>query len=256
MMKCSECGETAHVVPSGGYFVCGECGMVLDRVFGTSFEERDMYPIPTIFKVGAEKRVTENKSRITRRVLSARDNRMKVRFVTLRAVSAHFSTGHHVFNHAWLILKRVGRVQNTVAAAAAALTAAFRRYEIPITMREVAAAAGLTVHQVWLEFRRLHKRGLAKHTNPVDPALFIPKIVEMFGARRAFHAAYQFLSRFPRHAKLGRDPVGVAAAAVYLANASIDDPVGGITQQRLAKELGVTPVTIRTNIKLMRGTPA
>lgn len=131
---------------------------------------------------------------------------------------------------------------------AAAVYAACRLMGAPRDLRELEKAYPIVKRKTIAQGYRL----LIKHLNlrvPVaDPAIYLNKIASKVGldqetvqeALRILHEAHK------RGATIGKDPVGMAAAALYMACQERNQP---ITQKDIARAAGVTEVTVRNRFK-------
>jgi transcription initiation factor TFIIB len=139
-----------------------------------------------------------------------------------------------------------------VSIAAAALYLACRFTKTSRTLTEVAAVSLKDKKELSrcyrLLLRRLHIR------MPVDSALdYVPKIAEKAGASAQTEGLAARLVRQARkeHLTSGKDPSGLAGAAVYIASQLTGER---LTQAELSKAANVTEVTIRNRKKdLIRG---
>ncbi|MCC6024344.1 MAG: transcription initiation factor IIB [Thaumarchaeota archaeon] len=131
---------------------------------------------------------------------------------------------------------------------AAAVYAACRLMGAPRDLRELEKAYPIVKRKTIAQGYRL----LLKHLNlkvPVaDPAIFLNKIASKVGLDEAtVQEALRILEEaHKRGATIGKDPVGMAAAALYMACQERNQPV---TQKDIARAAGVTEVTVRNRFK-------
>jgi transcription initiation factor TFIIB len=128
--------------------------------------------------------------------------------------------------------------------------AAARDGEHPVTLNEVATASPVEKQRISNDYRTVvHELGI--ELKPPKPEHFLAKVASAVGVpfdvqRRA--AALLNAARAERH-HVGKNPSGVAAAAVYLA---VDRSSVSVTQQEVADAAGVSAATISRQVKTLR----
>jgi transcription initiation factor TFIIB len=140
-----------------------------------------------------------------------------------------------------------GRSINAIAAAA--LYAACRGSGIPRTLREIAVASLVDKKDVARCYRLLLQE-LDVHMPVADPLTYVSKIAEKNGiSGQTTGAAIAILreARLKRFAS-GKDPMGLAAAALYIACLQKNERK---TQKDIAEAAGVTEVTVRNRYKAL-----
>ena len=142
-----------------------------------------------------------------------------------------------------------GRASNPLVAAS--VLAATRELGIPRRIVDVAAAAGLRKHDVYRAYRLLRDAGIARVAATQAPEAFVARAASAAGlpeavARRALGMIREARASRPG-AIAGRDPVGLAGAAVYAA-AKLTGAGDRLTQRDVALALGVTEATIRKGV--------
>lgn len=131
---------------------------------------------------------------------------------------------------------------------AAAVYAACRLMGAPRDLRELEKAYPIVKRKTIAQGYRL----LLKHLNlkvPVaDPAIYLNKIASKVGLEQeTVQEALKILQEaHKKGATIGKDPVGMAAAALYMACQERNQP---ITQKDIARAAGVTEVTVRNRFK-------
>jgi transcription initiation factor TFIIB len=139
-----------------------------------------------------------------------------------------------------------------VALVAASLYAACRLAEVPKTLREIVEASLRDREEVARSYRLLLRR-LEIKVPFQTPVEYVAKIAEKAGisgevqglAVRIIRKAEQ------RRITVGKDPTGVAAAALYIASQLKEKKV---TQGEIAKAANITDVTIRNRkVGLVKG---
>ena len=146
--------------------------------------------------------------------------------------------------------KGLVRGRSIAAIAAAALYAACRGSGTPRTLREIAEASLVDKKDVARCYRLL-LRELDFHMPIADPLTYVSKIAEKNGVSgKTQGTAIQILreARQKRFAA-GKDPMGMAAAALYIACLQNSEK---ITQKDIAEAAGVTEVTVRNRYKALK----
>ena len=131
--------------------------------------------------------------------------------------------------------------------AAAALYAACRLTRTPRSLKEVAEASTRSRKDI-SRFYRLLQRELEMNMPVPDPAKYVSKIASKAGlSQKTQNTAIQLLQEASkRKAIVGKGPMGMAAATLYIAAAMNGEK---ITQREVAEAAGVTEVTIRNRYK-------
>jgi len=146
--------------------------------------------------------------------------------------------------------KGLVRGRSIAAIAAAALYAACRTTKTPRTLREISEASLVDKKDVARCYRLL-LRELDIQMPIADPLTYISKIAERSGiSGQTQGLAIKILSK----AKLnrvasGKDPMGLAAAALYIACLQNNEKK---TQKDIAEAAGVTEVTVRNRYKNLK----
>ena len=146
--------------------------------------------------------------------------------------------------------KGLVRGRSIAAIAAAALYAACRACGTPRTLREIAEASLVDKKDVARCYRLL-LRELDVHMPIADPLTYVSKIAERTGiSGRTQGIAIQILREArKRRASAGKDPMGLAAAALYIACLQNNEKK---TQKDIAEAAGVTEVTVRNRYKSLK----
>lgn len=146
--------------------------------------------------------------------------------------------------------KGLVRGRSIAAIAAASLYAACRDTGTPRTLREIAEASLVDKKDVARCYRLL-LRELGVQMPIADPLTYISKIAERTGiSGKTQGLAIQILSDAKRRrAAAGKDPMGLAAAALYLACLQNNEKK---TQKDIAEAAGVTEVTVRNRYKSLK----
>ena len=146
--------------------------------------------------------------------------------------------------------KKLVRGRSISAMIAASLYAACRDTETPRTLNDVADAANVKRKDISRCYRLLHKE-LELKMPVVDSIQLIARISSKLAIpEKTKRYAVKVLQEVQeRKESSGKDPMGLAASALYLA--CVKNGVS-ITQRDLAEAAGVTEVTIRNRYKSLR----
>ncbi len=146
--------------------------------------------------------------------------------------------------------KKLVRGRSISAMIAASLYAACRDAETPRTLNDVADAANVTRKDISRCYRLLH-RELELKMPVVDSIQLIARISSKLDIpeKTKRHAVKVLQEVQKRKESSGKDPMGLAAAALY--RACVKNEVS-ITQRDFAEAAGVTEVTIRNRYKTLR----
>ena len=131
---------------------------------------------------------------------------------------------------------------------AAAVYAACRSMRAPRDLRELEKAYPIVKRKTIAQGYRLLLKHLKLKVPVADPASYLNKIASKVGLDQAtVQEALKILQEaHKRGATVGKDPVGIAAAALYMACQETDQT---ITQKDIARAAGVTEVTVRNRFK-------
>ncbi|MCD6243341.1 transcription initiation factor IIB [Candidatus Bathyarchaeota archaeon] len=146
--------------------------------------------------------------------------------------------------------KGLVRGRSIAAIAAAALYAACRATKTPRTLREIAEASLVDKKDVARCYRLL-LRELEVQMPIADPLVYVSKIAEKTGiSGKTQGLAIEILREAKkRGAAAGKDPMGLAAAALYIACLKNNEKK---TQKDIAEAAGVTEVTVRNRYKTLK----
>jgi len=146
--------------------------------------------------------------------------------------------------------KGLVRGRSIAAISTAALYAACRRSGTPRTLREIAEASLVEKKDVARCYRLL-LRELDVQMPIADPLTYVSKIAERTEiSGKTQGLAIQILREAKRRrAAAGKDPTGLAAAALYIACLQSDEKK---TQKEIAEAAGVTEVTVRNRYKSLK----
>jgi transcription initiation factor TFIIB len=135
--------------------------------------------------------------------------------------------------------------------AAAAVYAACRTAAVSRTLAEVTETARADEAELRAAYDACN-RDLGLPVGPVDPREYLPRFASKLDRSRVVESRAADLLGEAREAGIvdGRNPAGVAAAALYTADAEHD---GDLTQVDAAAVAGVSPVTLRSSYYDLKG---
>jgi transcription initiation factor TFIIB len=146
--------------------------------------------------------------------------------------------------------KSLVRGRSIAAITAAAVYAACRGSGTPRALHEIAEASLVDKKDVARCYRLL-LRELDMHMSIPDPLTYVSKIAERTGiSGKTQGIAIQILREArKKRAAAGKDPMGLAAAALYIACLQNNEKK---TQKDIAEAAGVTEVTVRNRYKSLK----
>ena len=133
--------------------------------------------------------------------------------------------------------------------------AACRLSGVPRDLRDFEEAYPLVKRkEVGHAYRLIIKTLNIKPPIPPDPSAFVPKIAAKLGVeeraiREAINIIEEAKKRGGSEVTAGKDPVGVAAAALYIA---CQETMQNVMQKKIARVAGVTEVTVRNRVKMLQ----
>lgn len=147
-----------------------------------------------------------------------------------------------------LIVRRLARSRSIDAMVGAAIYAACRLREAPRSLEEISRHSRVSKKKIGQHYRLLVEK--LKLRMPIsDPANYVPRfIAQLKLPGRVQRRVLQILedAKNQRTLVTGRDPRGLAAAAIYIASILED---ARVTQRDIAMAAGVTEVTVRNRYK-------
>jgi len=195
------------------------------------------------------------KWQIRSRVHSSSDRNLAKAMGELDRLSGNVSISSPIKEKAAVIYRKAldknlvrGRSINSIVAAA--LYAACRKSGTPRTLREIAKSSLVDIKDVTRCYIMLVQE-LDFHMPIADPLTYISKIAEKKGiSGKTQGTAIAILKEAKRKRfAAGKDPMGMAAAALYIACLQHYE---GKTQKAIAGAAGVTEVTVRNRYKALK----
>ncbi|MCJ8306894.1 MAG: transcription initiation factor IIB [Nitrosopumilus sp.] len=285
--KCSRCGKNNLVTESGELF-CSSCGFVIaekisdsgpERMFSdtsvnksrtgdrTSLTRHDQglstiinplnkdasgKPLSALMKASLNQlRKLNSRSSVNPSV----DRNLQQALSELLKMKEKLSLSDAVAEKAAYIYRKalerkLVRGRSISALIASSLYAACRESGIPRTLKEVSSAINITKKDLSACYRLILKE-LDLKMPVVDSVSCIAKIASIANlSEKTKRYAIKFLKKAEQEQILaGKDPMGMAGSALYLASIMTDEH---ITQKDIAMAAGTTEVTIRNRCKNLR----
>lgn len=272
-----------------GEIVCGGCGLILLQNMADASYENNGYSSEDFMKLsrtGPATSLTMNDRGLstvigtnkdsTGKTLSSKtkyefnrlrtwDQRSKSRktvsfskaFTLLHGMKTKLGISNNVVeNAAYIYRKVVGakltRGRTTASLIAASLYAACRENNIPRTLDDVAEAGNVERRMLSRDLRTIIKK-LELNLNQYDTSSFISKISNNMNLReKTKRDAFKILSLCEKEQiTAGKHPVAQAAASLYISCIMNGEK---ISQKKFAAESGISDVTIRNRVVLIKKT--
>lgn len=164
---------------------------------------------------------------------------------TLSLPKSILETASYIYRRA--VKKRLARGRSILGMAAASLYLACRETGVTRTLQEITMATDLTKKDVARSYRFLVNQ-LGSRTRPPSAMSHASRFANILGLAGRVEAIAQRALKVAQSMLLtsGRGPMGIAAAATYMASVLVNDKK---TQRDIAHVAGVTEVTIRNRYK-------
>jgi transcription initiation factor TFIIB len=167
---------------------------------------------------------------------------------------------HPVAEQAMLIYRKAlkagltsGRpIRNIVAGC---VYTACRLSGLPRDLRDIERAYPVVKRKEVAQAYRLILKTLdIKPPAPLDPSAYVPKIaaklnIDERAVREALYIIEEAIKRRGRGILAGKDPVGIAAAALYIA---CQETMQNVGQKDVSKAAGITEVTVRNRVRMLQ----
>ena len=272
-----------------GEIVCGGCGLILLQNMADASYENNGYSSEDFMKlsrtgpatsltmndrglstvIGMNKDSTgktlSNKTKYEFNRLRTWDQRSKSRktvsfskaFTLLHGMKTKLGISNNVVENAAYIYRKVvsaklTRGRTTASLIAASLYAACRENNIPRTLDDIAKAGNIERRVLSRDLRTIIKK-LELNLNQYDTSSFISKISNNMNLReKTKRDAFKILSLCEKkQITAGKHPVAQAAASLYISCIMNGEK---ISQKKFAVESGISDVTIRNRVVLIKKT--
>lgn len=189
------------------------------------------------------------------RVSSALERNLAYALSELERMGSQLELPKNIREEAALIYRkavtgRLVRGRSIESMVAAALYAACRQAKLPRTLDEVAEVARVKKKEIGRTYRFL-LRNVSARVSPVTPIKYVPKIVSKLELPGEVQAEAIKILEKASEAGLtsGRGPMGIVAAAVYIASTLLQHRCKKCKQKDVAISANVTEVTVRNRYK-------
>ncbi|RLF99271.1 MAG: transcription initiation factor IIB [Thaumarchaeota archaeon] len=285
-MECPECGGVVVYDEIRGEYVCSQCGLVVeDHVVQEGFERRAFTPeeklrrarvgAPTTMRLADKglhtdvpvgmydaQRVRLPESvrvkmarlrRVSRRAINIRRSLVRA-LLEVERIATLFNTGEGVKETACILLRKsierklvLGYPLDAVAASCVYI--AMRIYGHVATLDDVARVSRCTRKDI-ARCMRLVLNGLRIRLPPLTPERLVRSIVSKLNMSPRVEELAVEIIRKARELRIcsGKDPLGVAAAAVYISGILLGERR---TQREVAHCAGVAEITVRNRYREM-----
>lgn len=220
----------------------------ISSTLGTLYEDRLRRGVSS----GREEEIQRVKSWIRRTTESSADKNLQTALSILQKLGESLNMPRNVLERAAQIYrlaldKNLVRGRAITSIVAAALYLALREFQIPRTFKNIVKQLGIDSKELGRCYRLL-ARELNIKLPVVEHSLYIRSIASKAGLPPEVIVTAEKILRIAKDARLtiGKDPVGLAAAATYFA-ALLNGHK--ITQKDIANAADVTEVTIRNRCR-------
>ena len=226
--------------------------MGLSTVIGTSNKDSTGRPLPTNTKSSIDRlRTWDNRTHAR----TSTDRNMRQAFSEMNKLKDKLALGDAVVEKAAYIYRKamektLVRGRSIHGLVAACLYAACRNTETPRTLDDIANGINIKRKDVARCYRLIF-RELDLKMPVADPVKGLPRIASLANlSEKTKRTAVQILNKAKESGMVaGKDPMGMAAAALYLACISNNEPK---SQKNISIASGVTEVTIRNRCASLR----
>ncbi len=282
---CPSCSSPDLIYdPERGELVCAHCGLVLSehivdqgpewraftaedkinrsRVGGRITNKVHDHGLTTVIDVSDARKLSGRmRARMIRIARMQRKLRVKPSDRKLVGIladvnnyTARLGLPDDVRETACSIMKRVVKVANikgrmVYGYMAAAIYIACKLHRIPKTLNEIACMLGVSRREAWYAFRKIRSTVLSSTKMPVaKPVDYVPRIASELKLPASVQTKAAEILRYLMKLGVaeGKGPIGLAAAAVYVASVVLD---AKRTQKEVAEKAGITEVTVRNRYK-------
>lgn len=270
IVTCSECGSTRLIrYYENKDIVCMDCGLVINSKIAEQRKVTDQ-PLsqpPTIQGKGSyaatvsnihedgihnQKIFTLNNWQKLLKVSDATERNLAIVLLEMTRIANDLSLPKNVIEAASIIFKKTAekliiKRRSLQAISAAVVYMACRQCKLPRTLNEVASASRTSSREVGRNYMFLMKK-LNFSIQPTKPSQYTSKLLTQLSMRRKTKEITNKILRVADELKLssGRNPVGMAAAAIYIASLLTGERK---TQREIAEVARITEATIRNRSK-------
>jgi transcription initiation factor TFIIB len=227
--------------------------MGLSTVIGNEYKDAGGSRLSSAARNAAQRMRTWDNRSVYRK---PRDKNLMIALSELSRLAEKLNVGPNVVERAAYVYRKaldlnLVRGRTIIGMISASLYEACRNTSTPRNLKDVAAVSDLKKTDLARCYRLL-LRELNLSMPVVDPARCVTRIASKAGiSERNQRKALEILAAVKDSRGMsGKDPMGLAASALYLANTMIEEETR-VTQRDVAEAAGVTEVTIRNRSKGM-----
>jgi transcription initiation factor TFIIB len=280
------CCLLPNIIQNNGYFVCANCGIVHSRImngkprFAFTVDERNnrtnnerVYsPIGprTIIKPNKDAKgnylsprfISKFKrlAKINQHLVNAYERNLWIASQTFYRLKSLFNIPDYVADDANKIYqiatkKKMAMGRGIEAIISASVYCALRMNNIPIFMEDLIKNTDITKKRFLSSYRMIYRLVLPElhfKLKPLNPIDYIDKLRdELHLSMKCRHVALDLIEKCEENGQLfaGRDPKGIAAAALYLSSKICDEIK---TQKEICNLANITEATLRARVKEIR----
>ncbi len=268
-LKCPTCGNTTFYEDTvRGELVCRRCGTVIEEAppIVPEWKEREAAGPslgPTTRGKGLSTEIgglagVPLKERgkflrlraIDRWITRSRDKTMMTALSEIRRQTAYLALPISVQEEATALFDRLlsaGKVKgwSTEELVTGILFAVAKRRGYPRTIDEFAAASELSERDIRKAYRHV-SRLLDMKITPARPEDYVSRFGTLLGlSGRVQGRANEILGKIPGEVALGKSPIGIAAAALYIASVLLNERR---SEKDISEAIGISEPTIRLRV--------
>jgi transcription initiation factor TFIIB len=226
--------------------------MGLSTVIGYEFKDATGKTLPSATKSAIYRMRTWDQRSM---VHNSSDRNLSIALSELSRIADKLNVSDFVVEHAAYTYRKalergLVRGRSILGIISASLYEACRNTNTPRTLKDVAPIVDMKKKDLAKHYRLL-VRELGLMIPVMDPVKCVSRIASRVGlSERTQRKAFEILNTV-RESKTsaGKDPMGLAASALYLASTMAGEENHTVTQKDIAEAAGVTEVTIRNRIK-------
>ncbi|MEM1526907.1 MAG: hypothetical protein QW775_00785 [Ignisphaera sp.] len=186
--------------------------------------------------------------------VNKQDRKLVEALSNLNHVCAVLNLPEHVKETAAVIMKKIfyvlqPRRDDLQTLSIISVVLAARRHGIPVRVKHVVQNFNISEDRYWKLLSEVHmKVDIAEFKSFNDPRAFLSSIISNLRVSQKVHVLSSRVIEMLKKYGLteGKDPAGIAAAAVYISAIVLDEKK---TQKEVAKAANVTEVTIRNRYR-------
>ena len=277
------CCLLPNIIQDSGYFVCANCGTVHSRImngkprFAFTVDERNNRTINerVYSPIGPRTIIKPNKgakgnslsprfiskfkrlAKINQHLVNAHERNLWIASQTFYRLKSLFNIPDYVADDAYKIYliatkKKLAMGRGIEALISASVYCALRINNIPLFMEDLIKNTDITKKRFLSCFRMIYRLVLPElhfKLKPFNPIDYIDKLrEELHLSMKCRHVAINIIEKSEKKgiSFAGRDPKGIAAAALYISSKYCDEIK---TQKEICNVSNITEATLRARVK-------